>query len=311
MIEEHSQDHDGRQSAEEPLSQLEKFQEQQHDADPEENMNAAGLRRASEDKLPGISTIERRDLLALHENVARGTFAKVSVGLYGGIYVAVKKFKREGNLEHAEWEVEILAKVKHPNISMFIGCDLTRPPYLIITRFVGDPNVQPLTVKAALEQSTFPLLVPFWIRILSQVADALLYLHMNAKVIHNDIKSDNIVLEQSPVNDVGVFNATIVDFGKSSIVGLHARGPSSPITTDAGESHRKRYPHVAPELWRGARSTSSSDMYSYGHLLEEIGAMLHDNTMKSFYVQCKDLDRTKRPSAGSSLVYLNSYKFRW
>ena len=137
------------------------------------------------------------------------------------MYVAVKEF--ENDSRPAKWEAQTLSKLRHPNIVMFIGCEFERAPYLLVTRYIGHPRKPPLTIHSALTQGTFTQLVPFWVRVLTQVADALLYLHVNARVIHNDLKTDNVVLEESLVDEDGVLNATVIDFGRASVIGMDVR----------------------------------------------------------------------------------------
>ena len=162
-------------------------------------------------------------------------------------------------------------------------------------------------MRSALETGVNTSLIPFWIRILTQIADALLYMHMNANILHNDLHVENVVLEESLVDEDGVYNASIVHFAKASVIGM----ASSRLTLNAGEVNEAigKYPHIAPEIWRGGRHSRSSDMFSFGHLLKVVAHFLRDHCTKSFYIICKDVDPAKRPNAGSCLVYLNSYKF--
>ena len=240
--------------------------------------------------------------------VGRGTSAKVSLSLYGGMYVAVKELRDESRLREAKWECEVLAKLKHPNIVRLLGCDFSAPP-IVVTRFIGDPNHErSLTIYECLRQKSFPHLVPFWIHILTQISDALLYLHVNARIVHNDLKTDNVVLEQSPVASSPNYSATIIDFGKAALIGINYATPA--LSSEQQKEHSRRFPHVAPELWKGVNPTPASDMFSFGHLMQVICTVLEDQSMACFYNRCKNINLESRPSAGSCLAYLNSYKYQ-
>ena len=91
------------------------------------------------------------------------------------------------------------AKLRHPNVISLMGVELLQPPYLIVTRYVGDIWEKPLTVRRAIEQEMFAGVNSFWMTICANVADGLSYLHDSASIVHNDLKTDNVVLEKLPL----------------------------------------------------------------------------------------------------------------
>lgn len=58
-------------------------------------------------------------------------------------------------------------------------------------------------------------------------------------------------------------NPVIIDFGKScQIVKAKLRKPRLDI-----DKAMRKYPHIAPEIHRGAKQSTSSDVFSFGVLI--------------------------------------------
>ncbi|PNY14942.1 receptor-like protein kinase [Trifolium pratense] len=94
------------------------------------------------------------------------------------------------------------------------------------------------------------------IKILLGTAKALAYLHeaIEPKVVHRDIKSSNILIDDD-------FNAKISDFGLAKLLGA---GKSHITTRVMGT-----FGYVAPEYANSGLLNEKSDVYSYGVLLLE------------------------------------------
>jgi tetratricopeptide (TPR) repeat protein/TolB-like protein len=75
------------------------------------------------------------------------------------------------------------------------------------------------------------------------------------KVIHGDLKSNNVILAAEPDGSV---RAVITDFGL-------ARRPEAPGELVAGTPE-----YMAPELWQGAKPSMASDIYALGVILCEL-----------------------------------------
>nr|GMC72706.1 G-type lectin S-receptor-like serine/threonine-protein kinase SD2-5 [Ipomoea batatas] len=93
-------------------------------------------------------------------------------------------------------------------------------------------------------------------RIMSDIAKGLAYLHedCNHKIIHLDIKPQNILLDQN-------FNAKVADFGLSKMV---AKDQSKVVTKMKGTPG-----YIAPE-WMSLVITEKVDVYSFGIVMLEI-----------------------------------------
>ncbi|XP_039169195.1 L-type lectin-domain containing receptor kinase IX.1-like [Eucalyptus grandis] len=96
-------------------------------------------------------------------------------------------------------------------------------------------------------------------KIAKGLALALYYLHEQCDqyVIHSDIKSGNVMLDEN-------FNAKLGDFGLARLVD-HARGPrTTELIGTLG--------YAAPEYYATGKASKETDVYSFGVVLLEIGS---------------------------------------
>lgn len=94
-----------------------------------------------------------------------------------------------------------------------------------------------------------------WRSVLIQIICALEHLHNREKVLHNDLKGDNILLTSTTVNSLG---AVIFDFGKACEV---SKGRSYKLSAGQKHYYKLHHPHTAPDLRDGTNSQSvSSDI---------------------------------------------------
>ena len=90
--------------------------------------------------------------------------------------------------------------------------------------------------------------------ILKQTYEILIFIHERG-FLHNDLKSNNVVIDGSENKPV------IIDFGKScKIVKARLRKPKVNI-----EKSMNKFPHIAPEIHE--RETIASDVFSFGYLV--------------------------------------------
>jgi tetratricopeptide (TPR) repeat protein len=104
-----------------------------------------------------------------------------------------------------------------------------------------------------------------------QICAGLAEAHRN-RVVHGDLKSNNVILTQDAGGGV---RAVITDFGL-------ARKPLGPAGEDAsgaaaagiaGSSQAGGTPdYMAPELWKGEKPSTASDVYALGVILYELAA---------------------------------------
>ncbi|GFP89150.1 L-type lectin-domain containing receptor kinase viii.1 [Phtheirospermum japonicum] len=113
------------------------------------------------------------------------------------------------------------------------------------------------SLDKALFESRMTLSWPHRRKILLGVASALLYLHQECEnqVIHRDIKSSNIMLDEG-------FNARLGDFGLAKQI-EHDKSPDA--TVAAGTMG-----YLAPEYLLTGRATDKTDVFSFGAVVLEV-----------------------------------------
>lgn len=134
--------------------------------------------------------------------------------LMDGRIVAVKKSKMVDEAKLSEFinEVVILSQINHRNIVQLLGCCLETEVPLLVYEFIPNGNLSQYIHEQSEE---FPLTWEFRLRIATEIAGALAYLHTSTlfPIYHRDIKSTNILLDDK-------YRAKIADFGTSRLVAI-------------------------------------------------------------------------------------------
>ncbi|KAL3748220.1 hypothetical protein ACJRO7_009453 [Eucalyptus globulus] len=226
-------------------------------------------KREVQKKLFGVPAIVRKlNLNFNYESLEKATdffddSRKLGQGGAGSVYkgilpdrrvVAVKRlvFNTCQWVDYLFNEVNLICGIQHKNLVRLLGCSIEGPESLLVYEYV--PN-------RSLDQILFECNhILSWqerLNIISGTAEGLAFLHgpCGVKIIHRDIKSSNVLLDED-------LTAKIADFGLARCLDPEKSHLSTGIAGTLG--------YMAPEYVVRGQLTEKADVYSFGVLVLEI-----------------------------------------
>nr|QCZ35133.1 SBS2 [Hordeum vulgare subsp. vulgare] len=218
---------------------------------------------------------------------------EVGKGGHGTVYkgilkdskeVAVKRSKIMNVAETDEFvhEIIILSQTNHRNVVRLLGCCLEVEVPMLVYEFIPNGTLFQFIHR---NYGSPPPSLDTRLRVAQESAEALAYLHlsMNQPIVHGDVKSMNILLDEN-------YMAKVTDFGASRMLPKDEVQFMTLVQGTMG--------YLDPEYMQERKLTEKSDVYSFGVVLLELipgkTAIYHDgpkeakNLASSFLLAMKD-----------------------
>ena len=195
--------------------------------------------------------VQREEVEITEEVVGKGGYGVVKVANFRGLRVAAKFLHEtilsEYNLEKFTREMTISAKLRHPNLLLFIAATMEQKAVILT-------ELMPTSLHRELEREKLPQ--AHITSIGQDVACALHYLHQwkPHPIIHRDISSSNVLLEPLPNG----WRAKISDYGSANFMNAISTGaPGNPA-------------YAAPESLQPDQHSPKMDTFGFGVLMIEL-----------------------------------------
>ncbi|KAL3624076.1 hypothetical protein CASFOL_032892 [Castilleja foliolosa] len=195
--------------------------------------------------------------------IGRGGFGKVYKGLVdsGQMTVAVKRLKSNSMQGKHEFlmEIETLSELRHVNLVSLIGyCNEHREMILVYDYMAGGTLSDHLYKLSRASISSTSLTWKQRLNICIGAARGLDYLHTGHGVIHRDVKTSNILLDEN-------FIAKVSDFGLAK----HEDRTKS-LQTHISTRVKGTKGYLDPHYLHTRKLTRKTDTYAFGVVLFEI-----------------------------------------
>ena len=212
--------------------------------------------RECEDRLRSHDThwmVRRREIELTGPQLGVGGWATVTVAKFRGAEVAVKRIHNQivshHNIQLFQREMNMAARLHHPNLVQFLGATMEGEMMIVM-------ELMSTSLRSQLQKDVY-FMPPLVMSISLDVARALTYLHQIQPdaVVHRDISSANVLLEQLPLSK---WRAKVTDYGSVNIVRqLNTQNPGSPV-------------YSAPEASNPSLQSPKMDIFSFGALILEM-----------------------------------------
>lgn len=223
--------------------------------------------------------------------IGKGSFGEIRQATWRGTTVAVKTIRpslsrdREVVKDFMN-EVELLVKLRHPNIVQFLAAVITQPPLMLVTEYLPGGDLHALIQKG-------PVPADLAVTFALDMARGMAYLHGGPSVIiHRDLKPRNLIIDESNELKVG-------DFGLSKLIKVKNVHEVFKLTGETGS-----YRYMAPEVFLHESYNTKVDVFSFAMILYEMFEGAAPFASEDAYMAAKMVaEENKRPEFGLKTHY--------
>lgn len=256
------------------------------------------------DIMPWELSLPKIDGKPSRKIVGEGTFGTVELRFYKSMPVAVKHFNSDKPEKRGDAYIEAhylgLATryTQHPSIPFLVGICSTKNMRALITAFIGK-NLEPISFSTAMSEMMFDDYI-WWVSRVKEVASAVKFIHTR-NVLHNDIKSNNVMLDYSN----GTWRSVLIDFSQACEKSQASQLKKS-VILDLEQRCRlqNKYPFLAREVLFGIEPFSvESDIYSLGYMIHNLN--IRHQKLADLANACLEI-KDRRPSIEIVLMRLGA-----
>ncbi|KAE9606710.1 hypothetical protein Lal_00026353 [Lupinus albus] len=188
--------------------------------------------------------------------IGQGGFGYVHKGvLPNGKEIAVKSLKAGSGQGEREFqaEIDIISRVHHRHLVSLVGYCIAGGQRMLVYEFIPNNNLEHHLHGKGVPTMDWPTRM----RIAIGSAKGLAYLHEDChpRIIHRDIKTANVLIDDS-------FEAKVADFGLAKLTSDNNTHVSTRVMGTFG--------YLAPEYASSGKLTEKSDVFSFGVMLLEL-----------------------------------------
>ena len=176
--------------------------------------------------------------------------SKLTKKLYAMKEIECSKYKSQDEVNKVEKEIKLLENLRHPHVITYFNSFKEKGNIYIIIEYINGGSLEQLLITNIKRKTRISEKV-LW-DLLIQSLSGLLYLHEKKKIIHRDIKPDNLLLDSEG-------HLKISDFGVSAIKSDKVDDLVKCHGTVAGPIQ-----FMAPEMALGDAYDFKSDIYMLG-----------------------------------------------